>query len=106
MDKKPMVHPALTEFALQSARDWEAVAQERLGVIERLCAEVQALRYVVVPIDIESPDYSYQGMGCGLEDRGITDRYEAMAYGFEQAVEAYQQIIANYGQLYVIEDKS
>ena len=44
MDKKPMVHPALTEFALAQAKDWEAVAQERLGVIERLCAEVEALR--------------------------------------------------------------
>ena len=43
-DKKPLVHPALTEFALQSAKDWEALAQERLGVIERLCVEVEALR--------------------------------------------------------------
>ena len=43
-NKKMVVHPALTEFALQSAKDWEAVAQERLGVIERLCAEVEALR--------------------------------------------------------------
>ena len=44
MDNKKMIHPALTEFALQSAKDWEAVANERLGVIERLCAEVEALR--------------------------------------------------------------
>jgi hypothetical protein len=43
-NKKMVVHPALTEFALMQAKDWEAVAQERLGVIERLCAEVEALR--------------------------------------------------------------
>lgn len=33
------------------------------------------------------PEYHIQGMGCGLEDRGITDRYDAMAYGWEQAME-------------------
>jgi len=33
------------------------------------------------------PDYHHQGMGCGLEDRGITDRYEAMEYGWEKAMD-------------------
>lgn len=33
------------------------------------------------------PEYHEQGMGCGLEDRGITDRYEAMSHGWEQAME-------------------
>jgi YopX protein len=33
------------------------------------------------------PDYHKVGMGCGLEDRGITDRYEAMAHGFQEGVE-------------------
>lgn len=33
------------------------------------------------------PEYHEQGMGCGLEDRGITDRYEAMRHGWEQAME-------------------
>lgn len=33
------------------------------------------------------PEYHYQGMGCGLEDRGITDRYDAMGYGWDQALE-------------------
>lgn len=33
------------------------------------------------------PEYHSQGMGCGLEDRGITDRYEAMQHGWEQAME-------------------
>lgn len=32
-------------------------------------------------------EYNGQALGCGLEDRGITDRYEAMAYGWEQAIE-------------------
>lgn len=37
--------------------------------------------------DLDYPEYHYQGMGCGLEDRGITDRYEAMQYGWDEAIE-------------------
>lgn len=37
--------------------------------------------------DLGYPEYHYQGMGCGLEDRGITDRYEAMQYGWDEAIE-------------------
>ncbi|MCP1273222.1 hypothetical protein NKW43_05925 [Gluconobacter albidus] len=33
------------------------------------------------------PEYHPQGMGCGLEDRGIHDRYRAMEYGWDEAVE-------------------
>ncbi|CAI1635369.1 hypothetical protein [Serratia liquefaciens] len=32
------------------------------------------------------PEYHDCGMGCGLEDRGITDRYEAMYHGWESAM--------------------
>ncbi|CEF54572.1 TMF family protein [Acetobacter ghanensis] len=34
-----------------------------------------------------APEYHDQGMGCGLEDRNIHDRYEAMSYGWDQALE-------------------
>ncbi|WP_051626162.1 hypothetical protein [Kozakia baliensis] len=37
--------------------------------------------------EFDPPEYHDQGMGCGLEDRGIHDRYEAMAYGWDQAIE-------------------
>jgi hypothetical protein len=33
------------------------------------------------------PEYHHSGMGCGLEDRGITDRYEAMQHGWDDAFE-------------------
>ena len=36
---------------------------------------------------IDWPEYHAEGMGCGLEDRGITDRYEAMRYGWDEAIE-------------------
>jgi hypothetical protein len=51
-------------------------------------------------VEIEAPEFHAEGMGCGLEDRGITDRYEAMEYGFNEAVEQYEAIIDGYGQLY------
>jgi hypothetical protein len=36
---------------------------------------------------INDIEYHYQSMGCGLEDRSITDRYEAMKYGWDKAME-------------------
>ena len=37
--------------------------------------------------DIELPQFHSEGMGCGIEDNRITDRYEACQYGYETAVE-------------------
>ena len=38
-------------------------------------------------------EYHRFGMGCGLEDRDIIDRYEAMEYGWERAIEQVAEII-------------
>lgn len=45
------------------------------------------------PLDIQWPEYHYQGMGCGLEDRGTTDRYEAARYGWDEALDAVAQML-------------
>jgi uncharacterized phage protein (TIGR01671 family) len=37
--------------------------------------------------DIEHPVYNSSAMGCGVEDRCITDRYEACEHGYESAYE-------------------
>ena len=42
------------------------------------------------------PEYSKQGMGCGLEDCGITDPYEAMQHGWEDAVERCAEAFNNW----------
>lgn len=40
------------------------------------------------------PQYHSEGMGCGLEDRGITDRYDACRYGWDEAMErVYGEVI-------------
>jgi hypothetical protein len=38
------------------------------------------------------------GMGCGLEDRNITDCYEAMAFGWEQAMGRVESEIISHTQ--------
>jgi len=44
-------------------------------------------------VSIEPPDYHCAAMGCGLEDRNITDRYEAMYFGWEKAIDRmFEQI--------------
>lgn len=41
------------------------------------------------------PEFHSEGMGCGLEDRNIHCRYEAMEYGWEKAIETmYADVIA------------
>lgn len=52
------------------------------------------------PVEIEVPTFSPEGMGCGLEDRGITDRYEAMEYGYNEALEQQWTIINRRGPLF------
>lgn len=71
-----------------------AEAAARITELEAALAasqeEVKRLREAIAgaleSLDGE-PEYHDQGMGCGLEDRGITDRYEAMYHGWEKAME-------------------
>jgi len=57
-------------------------------VVNALIAENAALKDTLEYICNRGnePEYHDCGMGCGLEDRGITDRYEAMYHGWESAM--------------------
>ena len=44
----------------------------------------------------DEPEYHFEGMGCGLEDRNITDRYEAMSHGWEDAIERFTSNLPNF----------
>jgi len=53
----------------------------------------------IIPVVSESlldkiDELNTEGLGCGLEDVGITDRYEAMEYGFEQCIERVKEILS------------
>lgn len=52
-------------------------------------------------IEIEEPDYHTCGMGCGLEDINITDRYEAMAHGWERAIERFYDNTPNWKEVMI-----
>ena len=45
----------------------------------------QNAEQIIDPIEADE-----NALGCGLEDQGITDRYDAMMYGFNQAIEAIE----------------
>lgn len=56
------------------------------------------------PVEFDWPEYQWQGMGCGLEDRGITDRYEACHYGFQEAIARCHEMIEHHMPLYTATD--
>ncbi|MCX3408807.1 hypothetical protein [Raoultella ornithinolytica] len=63
---------------------------------QQLAAENVGLKQIVDSVtDLDNePQYHDEGMGCGLEDRGITDRYEACYYGWNKAMErVYGEVI-------------
>lgn len=43
--------------------------------------------------NIEAPDYNPQAMGCGLEDNNIIDGYDAMEYGWHEAIERQGELL-------------
>ena len=59
------------------------------SLITALRAELARPLEVAAPVGEfdDWPDFNEQAMGCGLEDRNITDRYEAMRYGWDEAME-------------------
>jgi hypothetical protein len=40
--------------------------------------------------------YHSEGMGCGIEDRGITDRYQACEYGWDMAMDRVAEQMPGY----------
>jgi hypothetical protein len=71
---------------LRDAWNARTDAAQRIADAARIAELEAALREARKCLEGE-PEYHPQGMGCGLEDRGITDRYDAMEHGWEQAME-------------------
>ncbi|MDZ5990829.1 hypothetical protein U4K77_03820 [Klebsiella pneumoniae] len=70
---------------LKLAKAFKQVAGENV--------EMKQIIDSVTNLDNE-PQYHDEGMGCGLEDRGITDRYDACRYGWDEAMERiYGEVI-------------
>lgn len=77
---------------LKLAKAFKQMAAENVA----LALENVAMKQIVdsvTNLDNE-PQYHAEGMGCGLEDRGITDRYDACRYGWDEAMERiYGEVI-------------
>ncbi len=77
---------------LKLANAFKQLAAENVA----LALENLAMKQIVdsvTNLDNE-PQYHDEGMGCGLEDRGITDRYDACRYGWDEAMERiYGEVI-------------
>ncbi|HFT4637902.1 TPA: hypothetical protein ACHT54_005351 [Klebsiella pneumoniae] len=77
---------------LKLAKAFKQLAEENAA----LALENVAMKQIVdsvTNLDNE-PQYHDEGMGCGLEDRGITDRYDACRYGWDEAMErVYGEVI-------------
>ncbi|MDQ6483976.1 hypothetical protein [Klebsiella pneumoniae] len=74
------------------AKAFKQLASENVA----LALENVAMKQIVdsvTNLDNE-PQYHDEGMGCGLGDRGITDRYDACRYGWDEAMERiYGEVI-------------
>ncbi|HBS2788795.1 TPA: hypothetical protein MAE54_003426 [Klebsiella pneumoniae] len=85
--------------SLESAGELSIREQKFLKLAKafnQLASENVAMKQIidsVTNLDNE-PQYHDEGMGCGLEDRGITDRYDACRYGWDEAMERiYGEVI-------------
>ena len=85
MHKKPLVgcvnHTPITRADL-AARDAE------IAKLRGKLAEWQTFRDMFADLS-----YHHSGMGCGIEDRGITDRYAACEHGWDCAMERVTECI-------------
>ncbi|HEE3613258.1 TPA: hypothetical protein R7C48_004794 [Klebsiella pneumoniae] len=85
--------PSIRETKFMAlAKAYQQLAAENVA----LALENVAMKQIVdsvTNLDNE-PQYHDEGMGCGLEDRGITDRYDACRYGWDEAMERiYGEVI-------------
>lgn len=57
-----------------------------------VCMGTRAFALVSPNLEPERPAYNGMAMGCGLEDKGLTEKaYLAMEYGWEEALERYEE---------------
>lgn len=91
-----MTHAALKDLirsALEAA--WLAGKHGKAFDSEPTIAALSSVEGEAVAFD-DWPEFHAEAMGCGLEDRGITDRYEAMRYGWDEALDAVADRIRNH----------
>ena len=77
---------AVVEKALMQEQEPTNIERHEAN-IQKFLGAPQQPEQEPVAFEMDWPDYHAEAMGCGLEDRNITDRYEAMQYGWDEAIE-------------------
>lgn len=62
-------------------------------IMNIITAPSKLKRWEAFEKEFQDITYNSCGMGCGLEDRGITDRYDAMKHGWEKAMDCVSEIM-------------
>ena len=101
LDQAVYLRRAMEELKIDNQERFfcERCGKRLSGGIHTCTPPAEAEKQEPVAFD-DWPDYHEQAMGCGLEDRGITDRYEAMRYGWDEALERAWEAIKLLGPLY------
>ncbi len=69
----------------------EKLEVERDAAHKRIDQLETGLREAIELIRDCIPEFHAQGMGCGIEDRSIHDRYAAAQHGWEKAIERVEE---------------
>jgi hypothetical protein len=85
----------LAKYALPAGADDQVIANLATACGIPVPSAAVSAGPVALEFD-DYPDFHDEAMGCGLEDRGIRDRYEAMRYGWDQAMERVGERIAGF----------
>ena len=85
---------AQAEFRAIAVQHANVTANEAIRYQETI-RELRAKLAAQEPFD-DWPEYHSEAMGCGLEDRNIRDRYEAMLYGWDKALDQVAERLEGY----------
>ena len=79
-----MTPQEIETYIAQQFYTQEAAAQSRRDIAWAVAQTQKEVEYLKAGIN--GLDISDEALGCGIEDRNITNRYEAARYGFDVAV--------------------
>jgi hypothetical protein len=96
-ETNPKIINGIREYfvTVQSVREALLIESEMFpeGYKDAFALEARLKEWEAFREEFQSIEYHSQGMGCGIEDRGITDRYEACAHGWDQAMDRVAEIM-------------
>ena len=76
---------------LYRAKEYKGGEEWLIGSVLQV-SDQEMYMFLAGPIEIEIPEYNANAIGCGIEDRFITDVYEAAEYGWNEACEMFESV--------------